>query len=54
LEGLSRAIGERFGVTLGTTALWRQVHKMGFRLKVPMPVHAKADQQKQNDFKKNR
>lgn len=54
LEGLSRAIGERFGVSLGATALWRQVHKMGFRLKVPRPVHAKADSQKQNDFKKNR
>jgi transposase len=54
LGGLSRAIGGRFGVTLGATALWRQVHKMGFNLKVPRPVHAKADTQKQNDFKKNR
>jgi transposase len=52
LEGLSRAICERFGVIIGATALWRQVHKMGFRLKVPRPVHAKADAQKQNDFKK--
>lgn len=53
LERLRETIESRFTVRLGLTPLWRQVRKMGFRLKTPRPVHAKADPQKQADFKKN-
>jgi len=53
LEKLRETIEAQFAVRLGLTPLWRQVRKMGFRLKIPRPVHAKADPQKQVDFKKN-
>jgi len=53
LEELQQSIEQQFGIRLGLTALWRQVHIMGFRLKVPRPTHAKADPCLQTDFKKN-
>ncbi len=53
LERLRETIEAQFTVRLGLTPLWRQVRKMGFRLKTPRPVHAKADPQQQADFKKN-
>jgi len=53
LEALQHAISVRWGVQLGITPVWRQVHAMGFTLKVPRPVHAKADPEKQAAFKKN-
>ena len=54
LENLRHTIEEQFGVRIGITALWRQVHAMGFGLKTPRPLHAKANPQQQADFKKNR
>lgn len=52
LEVLQHHIAKQFGIEIGLTALWRQVHIMGFRLKVPRPAHAKADIFMQDDFKK--
>lgn len=52
LESLKHEIYKQFVIALGTTALWRQVHKLGFRQKTPRPVHAKADKVKQDQFKK--
>ena len=53
LEELRQTIEKQFGIRLGLTALWRQVHIMGFRPKVPRPTHVKADPLLQADFKIN-
>ena len=53
LAKLAAEIKEEFGITIGTTALWRVVRGMGFRQKVPRPIHAKADKEQQETFKKN-
>ena len=53
LAALQQSIAVRWGVHLGITPVWRQVHMMGFKLKVPRPFHAKADKEQQADFKKN-
>jgi transposase len=53
LETLQHAIFVRWGIQLGITPVWRQVHIMGFTLKVPRPHHAKADAEQQAAFKKN-
>ena len=53
LEKLSITIQEEFGISISLMPLWRHLRRMGFRLKVPRPVHAKADFQAQQAFKKN-
>jgi len=42
-----------WGIRITTMPLWRHLRRMGFRLKVPRPVHASADPEKQAAFKKN-
>ena len=42
-----------FGKRVARTPMWVLVKKMGFRQKTPRPVHAKADVQEQERFKKN-
>jgi transposase len=51
---LQTEIAIRFGASISLTPLRRQVKNMGFRPKVPRPVHAKADREEQARFKKNR
>jgi transposase len=53
LPKLMQAIEAEFGISLGKTATWDLVHKLGFKQKVPRPQHAKADKQAQESFKKN-
>ena len=53
LAKLAGAIKEEFGVRVGITPLWRLVRTLGFKQKVPRPVHAKADPEAQEAFKKN-
>jgi transposase len=45
-------IKNEFGIQVGKTSLWRTLKKMKFVMKVPRPVHAKADPIKQDEFKK--
>jgi transposase len=54
LFDLQMHIARQFKVKSGLTSLWYQVHKRGFRQKVPRPVHAKGDKKAQADFKKKR
>jgi len=54
LSDLQMHIARRFGVESGLTSLWYQVHRRGFRQKVPRPVHAKGDKEAQASFKKKR
>jgi transposase len=54
LSDLQRHIARQFHVELGMTSLWYQIHKRGFRQKVPRPVHAKGDKKAQAGFKKKR
>lgn len=51
---LQTEIRIRFGVSISLTPLRRQVKNLGFRPKIPRPVHAKADREEQARFKKNR
>ena len=53
LPKLRDQIKRDFGIRISRTSLWYHVHKMGFRQKTPRPVHAKADRQAQEAFKKN-
>jgi transposase len=53
LEKLRLEIEREFGVTISIMPLWSHLRMMGFRQKVPRPVHAKADRQAQEAFKKN-
>ena len=53
LQKLKRELEKEFGVDIGTTPLWKHLKKMGLVLKKPRPVHAKADINAQEDFKKN-
>lgn len=53
LEKLRLAIEKEFGISITLMPLWRHLRQMGFRQKVPRPVHAKADRQAQQSFKKN-
>jgi transposase len=53
LEKLKAEIERQFGITISIMPLWLHLRKMGFRQKVPRPVHAKADRQAQEEFKKN-
>ena len=53
LQKLKRELEKEFGVDIGKTPLWKHLKKMGLVLKKPRPVHAKADINAQEDFKKN-
>ena len=53
LKGLRKEIEKEFGIHIGTTPLWKHIKKMGLVLKKPRPVHAKADRNAQEAFKKN-
>jgi len=53
LQKLKRELEKKFGVDIGKTPLWKHLKKMGLVLKTPRPVHAKADINAQEDFKKN-
>ena len=53
LQKLQRELAHEFGIDIGTTPLWKHLKKMGLVLKKPRPVHAKADINAQEDFKKN-
>jgi transposase len=53
LAKLAKVINDEFDIQISTTPLWRLVRKLGFKQKVPRPVHVKADPQAQEAFKKN-
>ena len=53
LEKLRYAIAEEFGVTMGINTIWVWLRKEERKLKVPRPRHYGADEQAQEDFKKN-
>ena len=53
LEKLRWEIERELGITISIMPLWLHLRKMGFRRKVPRPVHVKADRQAQEAFKKN-
>ena len=53
LKKLRRELGNEFGVQMGTTPLWKHLKKIGLVLKKPRPLHAKADINAQETFKKN-
>lgn len=53
LEKLRQALTEEFGVTLGINTIWVWLRKEGRKLKVPRPRHYQADEQAQQEFKKN-
>lgn len=50
---LSHFIHQRFDIELGLRQCQRMFRQFGFRLRKPRPLIAKADPQKQEDFKKN-
>ena len=52
LKKLKIEVENQFGVNIGTTPLWKNLKKMGLVLKKPRPVHAKADINAQESFKK--
>jgi transposase len=51
---LSRFIEQQFAVELGVRQCQRLFRRLGFRLRKPRPLIAKADPERQQDFKKNR
>lgn len=51
---LSHFIKKEFGVELGVRQCQRLFRQLGFRLRKPRPLIAKADPEKQAAFKKNR
>ena len=52
LPKLKVSIKNELGMEVGKTSLWRTLKNMGFVMKVPRPVHAKADPLAQDEFKK--
>ena len=50
---LSHFIGQQFGVELGVRQCQRLFRRLGFRLRKPRPLIAKADPEMQEAFKKN-
>jgi transposase len=50
---LKEEVQKVFGIVMGKTPLWLMVRKLGFRQKIPRPLHAKADREEQEVFKKN-
>jgi transposase len=53
LNKLKREIEKEFDIEIGTTPLWKHIRGMGLVLKKPRPVHAKANKEDQEGFKKN-
>jgi transposase len=53
LEKLKNEVLHEFNVEITTTALWKNLKKMGLTLKKPRPVHHQADKKAQEAFKKN-
>jgi len=53
LQKLKSEVYEEFGVTISTTALWQNLNKMGLAIRRPRPIHHKADERQQENFKKN-
>ena len=53
LKKIQFEIKKEFGVSISQTPLWHHLRNMGFVMKVPRPVHAKADPEAQETFKKN-
>lgn len=54
LKKLEREVHREFGVVISSVALWRNLRKMSLTIRKPRPVHAKADKEKQEAFKKKR
>lgn len=52
-KSLSRFVAERFGVVLGVRQSQRLFRKLGFRLRKPRPMIAKADPERHTRHKKN-
>jgi len=52
LARLASEIKGEWGIEISQTSLWRVIIGMGFRQKVPRPLHAKADKEAQEAFKK--
>ena len=50
---LSHFIGQQFSVELGVRQCQRLFRRLGFRLRKPRPLIAKADPERQEAFKKN-
>jgi len=53
LNKLKREIEKEFDIGIGTTPLWKHIRGLGLVLKKPRPVHAKANKEDQEEFKKN-
>lgn len=53
LEKLKTEIYSEFSVEITTTALWKNLKKMGLTLKKPRPIHHKSNKEEQEAFKKN-
>jgi transposase len=53
LERLRQAMTDEFGVTLGINTIWVWLRQEKRTLRVPRPRHYEADEQAQEDFKKN-
>ena len=53
LEKLKDVVLHEFDVKMTTTALWKNLKKMGLTLKKPRPIHHQADEKAQEAFKKN-
>ena len=53
LKGLKKEVEKQFGIHIGITPLWKHLKKMDLVLKKPRPVHAKAERNAQEAFKKN-
>ncbi|MDY6844041.1 MAG: winged helix-turn-helix domain-containing protein [Thermodesulfobacteriota bacterium] len=47
-----KGIEKEFGISIGTTPLWKHLKKMGLVLKNPRSFHAKAGRGAQEAFKK--
>lgn len=52
-KALSEFIQQRFGVNLGVRQCQRLFRQLGFRLRTPRPVIARADPERQAEYKKN-
>jgi transposase len=52
LKKLKGELKKELGISIGTTPLWKQLKKMGLSLKKPRPIHAKANVENQEAFKK--
>jgi len=53
LEKLKAEIANVYNIEITTTALWKNLKKLGLTLKKPRPIHNKADKEAQEAFKKN-